>query len=175
MYSKRSIFFHIFTHPLTMKDRIKQLMESQHMTQKSFSEFLEKSQGTISSIFTGRTRPTLDIIEAIKTKFPEVSINWLLFGTGEMYVSKPETTNESPIEMTDKHEPILTQRIVRNSYNQAIRRLFLPRLFRLREKLKRFVCSTTTRLGRLLFRLPTNNSGSRGRIALLHFPDCFRK
>ena len=90
-----------------MKDRIKQLMESQHMTQKSFSEFLEKSQGTISSIFTGRTRPTLDIIEAIKTKFPEVSINWLLFGTGEMYVSKPETTNESPIEMTDKHEPTL--------------------------------------------------------------------
>ncbi len=60
-------------------------MESQNMTQKTFSEFIGKSQGTISSIFTGRTRATLDIIEAIKQKFPQLSTEWLIFGTGEMY------------------------------------------------------------------------------------------
>lgn len=70
-----------------MKDRIRQIMESQHMTQKTFSEFIGKSQGTISSIFTGRTRATLDIIEAIKNKFPQISTDWLLFGSGEMYLS----------------------------------------------------------------------------------------
>ena len=63
------------------------------MTQKTFSDFIGKSQGNISSIFTGRTRVTIDIIEAIKNKFPEISTDWLLFGIGEMYASGGELSD----------------------------------------------------------------------------------
>ncbi len=72
------------------KDRIKQIMEDQHMTQQVFADFLQQSPATLSSIFNGRTRPTLNIVDSIKTKFPDISIEWLLYGEGDMYVSHPE-------------------------------------------------------------------------------------
>ena len=49
-----------------MKDRIRQIMESQHMTQQVFAEFIGVGAATLSSIFNDRTRPTLNIVEAIK-------------------------------------------------------------------------------------------------------------
>lgn len=49
-----------------MKDRIKRLMESQHMTQQDFADYIGISSASLSSIFTGRTKPTLNTVEAIK-------------------------------------------------------------------------------------------------------------
>ena len=72
-----------------MKDRIRQIMESQHMTQQLFADYIGKSPATLSSIFTGRTRPTIEVVEAIKKKIPNISTDWLMFGSGDMYVASP--------------------------------------------------------------------------------------
>ena len=69
-------------------------MEAQHMTQQVFADFLQQSPATLSSIFNGRTRPTLQVIDAIKTKIPDISIEWLLYGSGDMYISHPQGTEE---------------------------------------------------------------------------------
>ena len=69
-----------------MKDRIRQIMESQHMTQQVFADYIGIGAATLSSIFNGRTRPTLNIVEAIKKKIPNISTDWLMFGSGEMYL-----------------------------------------------------------------------------------------
>lgn len=68
-----------------MKDRIRQIMETQHMTQQVFAQLIELAPATLSSIFNGRTRPTLNVVEAIKKKIPDINTEWLLFGTGKMY------------------------------------------------------------------------------------------
>ena len=68
------------------------------MTQQVFADFLQQSPATLSSIFNGRTRPTLNIIDSIKTKIPDISIEWLLYGTGDMYISHPEASNEGSLE-----------------------------------------------------------------------------
>ncbi len=65
------------------------IMEEQHMTQQVFADFLQQSPATLSSIFNGRTRPTLNVVDAIKAKIPDISIEWLLYGTGDMHVSHP--------------------------------------------------------------------------------------
>ena len=52
------------------------------MTQQVFADFLQQSPATLSSIFNGRTRPTLQVIDAIKSKIPDISIEWLLYGQG---------------------------------------------------------------------------------------------
>ena len=80
------------------KDRIRMIMEDQHMTQQVFADFLQQSPATLSSIFNGRTRPTLNIVEAIKSKIPDISTEWLLFGKGDMRLSSPQDSEqqESP-------------------------------------------------------------------------------
>lgn len=67
-----------------MKERIKQLMESQHLSQKAFAQFTGISEGTLSGVLNDRTRPTLQIVESIHNHFPNVSLEWLLYGIGPM-------------------------------------------------------------------------------------------
>lgn len=78
-----------------MKDRIRQLMESQHMTQQNFAQALNMSPASLSSIFNDRTRPTLNHVEAIKNKFPTINIDWLLFGRGDMFLSGEDQPSPS--------------------------------------------------------------------------------
>ncbi len=74
----------------TMKDRIRQVMETMHMSQQVFAQYIDMSPASLSSIFNGRTQPTLKIVEAIKKKFPNISTDWLMFGSGTMYSSQPD-------------------------------------------------------------------------------------
>lgn len=66
-------------------------MESQHMTQQLFATFTGLSPASLSSIFNGRTQPTLKTVEAIKRKFPNLSTDWLLSGEGPMYADTTPT------------------------------------------------------------------------------------
>lgn len=70
-----------------MKDRIKAVMESCGMTQQEFADYIDISPATLSNIFTGRSRPTLSVVEAIKKELPDISTDWLMFGRGEMHES----------------------------------------------------------------------------------------
>ena len=72
---------------MEMKDRIRQLMDELQMTQQDFAAKLSISPASLSSLFTGRTNPTNNHVQAVHRAFPEVSVNWLLFGEGEMLVS----------------------------------------------------------------------------------------
>ena len=82
-----------------MKDRIYQLMKYQGMSQKEFAATLCVAEGTLSGIFTGRTRPTNNIVNAIHECFPHISINWLMFGEGDMFVGETvkETSAPAPL------------------------------------------------------------------------------
>ncbi len=71
-----------------MKDRIRQIMESQHMTQQVFADFIGIAPATLSGIFTERTKPTINTIEAIKKKLPTLSTDWLMFGKEPMYTDQ---------------------------------------------------------------------------------------
>ena len=72
---------------MDMKDRIRKVMEDRKMTQQEFADFIQQSPGTLSSIFNGRTRPTLNIVDALKRRIPDISIEWLMYGEGDMYLT----------------------------------------------------------------------------------------
>lgn len=89
-------------------------MESQHLTQQGFAQLTGISPASLSSIFTGRTKPTLNHVEAIKTKFPHVNLDWLIYGIGEMMNTTtpqstgPEVSPESgSADSSSPDEPIL--------------------------------------------------------------------
>lgn len=70
----------------TIKRRIVELIENKGLNVSTFFP----SIGFSYSNFKGRqleSSPSADILVKIKTKFPEVSIDWLLTGVGQMFVS----------------------------------------------------------------------------------------
>ena len=71
-----------------MKDRIRQIMEAQHMSQQTFANFIGINAASLSSIFNNRTKPTLNTVEAIKSKIPNLNTDWLMFGHGAMFVNE---------------------------------------------------------------------------------------
>ena len=68
-----------------MKERIRKIMESQHMTQKVFAQFTGISEGSLSGVFNGHTRPTLQMVDLIHLRLPNISTDWLMYGQGPMY------------------------------------------------------------------------------------------
>lgn len=59
-------------------------MEYAKMSQQDFAARLGISPASLSSILTGRTNPTSKHIMGIHQGFPEINVNWLMFGEGTM-------------------------------------------------------------------------------------------
>jgi len=70
-------------------------MESQHMSQQVFADFIGIAPATLSGIFTERTKPTLNTVEAIKKRLPSLSTDWLLFGREPMYIDQNVPSDEA--------------------------------------------------------------------------------
>jgi transcriptional regulator with XRE-family HTH domain len=75
---------------MTHRDRLFKIMESQGMNAKQFALELGISAGTLSNIFGGRNKPSLELLENALQHFPFISSDWLVLGIGEMY--RPDAT-----------------------------------------------------------------------------------
>lgn len=63
------------------------------MNQGAFASHLGTSPATINSIYTGRTRPTLAIVDSIKQRIPNINLEWLMYGVGSMYATNTTAGN----------------------------------------------------------------------------------
>lgn len=84
-----------------MKNRIKEVMEYAELSQQDFAARLGISAASLSSIFTGRTNPTNNHVSAIHRAFPEINVNWIMFGEGDMICKQAsaEAQEEGAIEL----------------------------------------------------------------------------
>ena len=80
-----------------MKDRIKQIMETENMTPARFADTLQIGRAVISHILNGRNNPSLDVITRILSKMPEINSDWLLTGAGTMFKSDYKNSSEANI------------------------------------------------------------------------------
>ncbi len=68
-----------------MKNRIEQLIKDKGLSSVKFAETIGVQASSISHVVSGRSKPSFDFMEKIKNKFPEINMNWLISGEGEMY------------------------------------------------------------------------------------------
>ena len=85
------------------------------MTQQTFAQFIGMSPASLSSIFNGRTKPTLNTVEAIRSKIPGISLDWLMFGSGSMYVD--DTSNGDTT--ADRHDTNVKEQAIDFSDNNS--------------------------------------------------------
>jgi hypothetical protein len=63
-------------------------MESKQLSRSAFANILETSLPVLTHISSGRNKPGLELIQRLIEKFPDVSPDWLLTGTGSMHREK---------------------------------------------------------------------------------------
>jgi transcriptional regulator with XRE-family HTH domain len=92
-----------------MKDRINALMRHMGMSQKDFANEICISPGTLSSIFSGRNKPTLNTLNNIHERFPEVNMDWLMNGKGEMFASAAPVPQQ--VEAAEVGSPVASSSV----------------------------------------------------------------
>ena len=66
-----------------MRDRIKQIIEREGMSQSQFADYIGVNRPTLSHVIAGRNNPSIEIMMKIHQRFPKINILWLLDGIGD--------------------------------------------------------------------------------------------
>ena len=67
-------------------------MQKEGLSNAEFAEKIGISTSSLSHIFSGRNKPSLEVVMRIHKACPYININWLLYGEGEMEESAPAVT-----------------------------------------------------------------------------------
>lgn len=94
-----------------MKDRIFKVMKWTGLNLSQFAEAIQVSPALLSSVKSERTKPTLLLLENIKNEYPDVDINWLITGKGDMILGNSSSglqilANNPAPDMSSKTEHV---------------------------------------------------------------------
>lgn len=67
-----------------MKDRLLKLIIHLGLTATRFADEIGVQRSGISHILSGRNQPSYDFIVKITSRYPEISLDWLILGKGSM-------------------------------------------------------------------------------------------
>lgn len=70
-----------------MINRINLILRAKNITAKQFAEEIGIQPSGMSHILSGRNNPSLEFVNKVIRRYPEIDANWLLLGKGEMYAS----------------------------------------------------------------------------------------
>lgn len=78
------------------------------MTQQTFAKYIGMATATLSNILNEKTKPTLNTVEAIRSKFPNINIDWLMFGNGTMFIDNHQEvdTASTPSEQSNAEQTL---------------------------------------------------------------------
>jgi len=78
-----------------MKERIILLIRAKNLTAAQFADEIGVQKSSISHIISGRNNASLDFIQKILLRYPEVNIEWLMFGKGPIFKDSPIALNNN--------------------------------------------------------------------------------
>ncbi|MDC7999807.1 helix-turn-helix transcriptional regulator [Aequorivita todarodis] len=93
--------------------RLEKILEYYGITATAFAEKLDFNRSTISHLLSGRNKPSLEFVMKLLQQFPEVEMNWLLFGKGS-FPTIPENRNAIA---APKQKPIAAEDLFSNKNN----------------------------------------------------------
>ena len=81
--------------------RLEKILEFYQLSATAFAEEVDFNRSTISHLLSGRNKPSLEFVLKLLAKFPEVEMNWLLFGKGTF----PSTSEKNNYAIPVKQKP----------------------------------------------------------------------
>lgn len=99
-----------------MIKRIEHIAHKFGLNPSKFADEIGVQRSAISHILSGRNRPSLDLIQKILTRWPEVNPGWLITGKGNSDHSTSEVKAESiPLE---SNKPLISQKVKQETSSQ---------------------------------------------------------
>lgn len=78
--------------------RIKELIDHQGLNNGEFAKVINVNPSIISHILSGRNKPSLQLIESIKSEFTNVNLDYLLTGKGSLFNEITNVNTEDEVE-----------------------------------------------------------------------------
>ncbi|SIR16643.1 helix-turn-helix domain-containing protein [Maribacter ulvicola] len=97
--------------------RLKTILEHNDLSSAAFADLVDVQRSSISHLLNGRNKPSLEFIMKVNDAFPEVDLQWLLYGSGTF----PKTKKKTPTP-TSKNVP--TQR-TNNENEKRLERIIM--------------------------------------------------
>lgn len=63
---------------MDLTDKIKQILADKNITPSLFADEIGIQRSSMSHILAGRNKPSLDMVQKIVKRFPDLGINWIL-------------------------------------------------------------------------------------------------
>lgn len=100
------IFEHFIEMKTTFGNRVGAVLKSKGLKNSEFCRMTGFSRVTLANIINNKTLlPSISILQTIGEHFPEVDMNWVMKGTGEMYLPAANVLKEIGEEDKDKFNP----------------------------------------------------------------------
>ena len=79
-----------------MNTRLKQFIAAENITQAQLADNLNVVRASVSHILAGRNKPGYEFLSGLMSNYPNLNIEWLMFGKGKMYKTQEQTIFETP-------------------------------------------------------------------------------
>ena len=93
-----------------LNKRVMQVMQHFDLSPSIFADEIGISRSKMSHIVNGRNKPSIEVLQCILTRYPDISSEWLLTGTGVILKDTPVTKQaDSQIKASNGGEAAHTE------------------------------------------------------------------
>jgi len=89
-----------------MVERIREILKVRQLTPTQFADMIGIARPIVSHILSGRNKPSLEVVQKIIAAFPDLSLPWLLSGSGTMAATPPVAPPAAPTRSTSTEASI---------------------------------------------------------------------
>lgn len=115
---------------MNLNEKIKQILTDKNISPSYFADEIGIQRSSVSHILAGRNKPSLDIVQKIIRRFPELGMEWILDDV-ELPIVNPEPQlirEQSSVITKRDDEPVRSELREKNIFDQLTGYANLPEL-----------------------------------------------
>jgi transcriptional regulator with XRE-family HTH domain len=94
-----------------LSERLQIIIDLKEIQPSKFADEIGVQRSSMSHIIAGRNKPSLDFLQKVVQRYPEININWLLSGIGEPIFAEKKEKPDTDIEISTEFEKKKTKEI----------------------------------------------------------------
>lgn len=96
---------------MEIHNRIQKIIQSVSQSAAQFADEIGIQRSSVSHLISGRNKPSTDFLQKLLISFPQINVEWLLTGKGDMYRNSIQESNKnlfSDLTTNTKQKPTIT-------------------------------------------------------------------